>query len=507
MSQLKKGVLLNYSTILLTNIVGILLTPFILKHLGSSEYGIYLTIGAFVGTISLLDFGLSNTVVRFVAKYQAEKDKEGEENFLATTMLIYLFISLVIVIIGVVFYTFFLDSYFTKMNREEIKIAKAIFGILIFNLAIGLPGAAFSGICYSYESFVFPKALNIIRYITRSLTVVAVLSLGGKSIALVIIDTSFNILIILITSIFVFKKLKVKFKLHKFSFKFIKEIFSYSGWIFIFGLVALFQWQAGYFVLGRLSTSEIITIYGLGVTLGSYYGAFSTAISSMFLPRATKMSVNKVSSAELTNEMIKVGRLSFIVLMFIFGAFLLFGRQFVFLWVGSELSIATTNTIWLIALLIMIAYTVPLVQSFANLILEAQNKLAFKAILYLSSLIIGTGIGAYLVKDFGVLGMISGTLTGWVTAQVIMNFYYVRVAKLNILTFFKKLLSKILPALIISLILGHLLNYIPYDGAINFVIKAAIYTMVYSLITFKIGLNNYEKELFQNGINKVFKKK
>ena len=79
------------------------MTPFILNHLGKSEYGIYLTIGALVGTISLLDFGLNNTVVRFVAKYRAENDRKGEENFLATTMLIYLIISSLVVIIGIIF--------------------------------------------------------------------------------------------------------------------------------------------------------------------------------------------------------------------------------------------------------------------------------------------------------------------------------------------------------------------------------------------------------------------
>ena len=69
MSQIKKGAVLNYITIFLTNVIGLLMTPFILSHLGNSEYGIYLAIGALVGTISLLDFGLNNAVVRFVAKY------------------------------------------------------------------------------------------------------------------------------------------------------------------------------------------------------------------------------------------------------------------------------------------------------------------------------------------------------------------------------------------------------------------------------------------------------
>jgi len=104
LSQLKKGAFLNYTTIVLTNVIGLIITPFILNHLGSAEYGIYLTIGALVGTISLLDFGLNNTIVRFVAKYKAEKDDKGQENFLATAMLLYILISTIIVTIGIIFY-------------------------------------------------------------------------------------------------------------------------------------------------------------------------------------------------------------------------------------------------------------------------------------------------------------------------------------------------------------------------------------------------------------------
>ena len=41
-------------------------------------------IGALVGYIAVLDFGLGNATVRFVSKYRAEENKKGEENFLAS---------------------------------------------------------------------------------------------------------------------------------------------------------------------------------------------------------------------------------------------------------------------------------------------------------------------------------------------------------------------------------------------------------------------------------------
>ncbi|MCF6294469.1 MAG: oligosaccharide flippase family protein [Flavobacteriaceae bacterium] len=505
MSQLKKGVVLNYTTIILTNVIGLLLTPFILNHLGKAEYGIYITIGALVGTISLLDFGLNNTIVRFVAKYRAEKDSIGQENFLATTMALYSIISIMVVVFGVVFFGF-IDTYFTKMTIEELAIAKVIFSIFIFNLAIGLPGAALTGICYGYEEFVFPKSLNIIRYILRSITVVAVLLFGGRAIALVIIDSIFNILIILITGYYVFKKLKIKIKFHDFSIRFVKEIFGYSTWIFVFSLVAMFQWKAGHWVLGRISLPEVLTIYGIGIVLGTYYGAFSTAISSVFLPRATKMSVENASGEELTDMMIKIGRLSFIILMFVLSAFILFGRQFVFLWVGGELGEDGSFQSWVIALMIMVAYTLPLVQGFGNSILEAKSKLAFKAILYLSFMILGTILGALLANRYGPIGMMTGSVIAWIIVQNVMNFYYHIKIGLNIIRFFKELFNKTVLSIVLAIGIGFIINLIPGIGWINFLVKSIIYTIIFGVLAYNIGLIEFEKQLFRKAFYKVLKR-
>ncbi len=507
MSQLKKGAFLNYTTIVVINIVGLIMTPFILNHLGKDEYGIYLTIGALVGTISLLDFGLNNTVVRFVAKYKAEKDKIGQENFLATTMLIYIGISSLVLITGFIFYGY-IDTYFTKMTAEEIRIAKVIFGILIFNVAIGLPGGALTGICYGYEKFVFPKTLGLIKYIIRSLVIVAVLLYGGKAIALVIVDTIFNILIIIITGYFAFNKLSVKIKLHSFSIAFIKEIFSYSVWIFVFALVGIFQWKAGHWVLGRISPPAVLSVYGIGIVLGTYYGAFSTAISSVFLPRATKMSVDNASGEELTNMMIKIGRLSFIVLMFILTSFILFGKQFVTLWVGGELGEEGSYQSWIIALMIMFAYTLPLVQGFGNSILEAKNKLKFKAILYLSFMILGTGFGAVLAHKYEAIGMMTGSVIAWIIVQNIMNYYYHKNIGLNIPRFFKELLNKTFLTVIVAFSLGYLINLLPLfgNGWLNFIAKAIPYTIVFCVIMYYTGLIEFEKELFKKTFSKILKR-
>jgi len=495
MSQLKKGAILSYITIFLTNSIGLLLTPFIIRSLGDAEYGLYTLIGAFVGYMTVLDFGLNNTIVRFVAKYRAEGDKKGEENFLAITMYIYGIISLVIGILGVIFY-FNLDSIFeNSLTLVELDKAKVMFIILIFNMVITLPGGSFTAICSGYEHFVFPRTINIVRYVVRSALVVGLLLLGGDAIGLVVLDTILNLIVIAFNGYYVIKKLKVKFKLHFFEMQLVKEIFSYSVWIFVFALVGQFQWQAGQVILGVMTNTTLVAIYAVGILLGTYYGAFSTAISGVFLPRATKMTVANATGEQLTEMMVRIGRITFLILLLILGGFILFGKQFILLWVGKNYIDA-----WLVALIIMIAYTTPLVQAFGNLILEAKSLFSFKAIIYISCIGIGTFFGAYTVASFGILGMIISTSTGWIISIAIMNIYYHKVIGLNIPIFFRNLFSKILPVFSLIMVFGYFINQIQGDNWFNFAIKAVLYVTVYSLLMYFLGMRDSEKQLIKNVI-------
>lgn len=501
MSQLKKGAILNYGTIFLTNIVGIILTPFIIKSLGDAEYGLYILIGAFVGYISLFDFGLNNAVVRFVAKYRAERDTRGEENFLATTLIIYSIISFLVIGIGGILYVNIQYIFGESLTNQEIVKAEIMFVILVFNLAIRLPGGIFEGICSGYEQFVFPKSVNIIRYIVRSLTVVIILIYGGKAISIVVIDTVMNLLIIIVNAFFVFRKLKVKIKLHQFEIFLVKNIFSYSIWIFVGVLVGQFQWQGGQLVLGILSDTKVVAIFAVGIVLGTYYATFSSAMTGVFLPRATQMIVANASGEELTSLMIKIGRISFLVLVYILIAFFLYGKQFIYLWVGE-----IYNDSWLIAFIIMLGYTVPLIQAFGHSILQAKNKLAFKSLLYLFFIVVGTILGAFLVKRLGAVGMVFGSTLGWIIAQLIMNIYYRKVIRLNVVRFFKEVLSRIFVVSLIVLFIGGGIDKIPGEGWLSFVIKTSFYSVSYVVLMYSFAILPDEKKLFNSLWKGIFYK-
>ncbi len=501
MSQLKKGAILSYITIFLTNVVGLILTPYIITKLGDAEYGLYTLIGAFVAYISVLDFGLNNTIIRFVAKYRAKNDKKGEEVFLGTTMLIYAVISFVICVLGVFMY-YKLDSIFlNSLTAGELVKAKKMFVILIFNLAITLPGGAFTAICSGYEHFVYPRIVNIGRYIFRSLLVVGLLMMDGDAIGLVILDTIMNLLVICFNGFYVFKKLKIIFRISETNTPLIKEIFSYSIWIFIFAIVQMFQWRSGQVVLGVVMNTTSVAIFAVGIMLGTYYGAFASAINSVVLPKATKMVVNLETGEYLTKAMIRIGRPILLVLGVVLINFILFGQSFILLWVGD-----TYEKSWFIALMIMLVITIPLTQSFGNSILEASNNIKSKAILNLITMMIGVSIGGWLSKEIGLEGMIYGIAGGLFVNMIVTNIYYVRFFDFNIIHFFKELYGKFIFILLGLLIFGLFLNFLIYeDSWMLFFVKILILSTAYFLSVYFVILSLEEKSIIKERIWKLKK--
>ncbi|QLE02794.1 oligosaccharide flippase family protein [Galbibacter sp. BG1] len=493
--QIKGGAILSYVTIFLTNVVGLVLTPFIIRSLGASEYGLYTMIGAFVGYLTVLDFGINNSIIRFVAKYRAENDKKGEENFLAISFIIYIFISILVVIFGFLGYQN-IDSIFETLTPSELHKAKIMVLILIFNVAITIPGGAFRAMCMGYENFTLPKAVNIYKYIARSILVVFILFYGGDSISLVIIDTIMNLLFIIAMAYIAFGKLKIKVKLYKFEGSLAKSIFNYSIWVFVFALVNKLRWQFGQLILGLNYDTTIVAIYAVGITLGSYYGAFSSAISSLFLPKAMQMTVRSDAPEVLTKTFIRISRLSTYILFFILGGFILVGQQFINLWVGAQFAQAYWYT-----LLIMIGLTFTLSQSFGNDLLQAKNKHKFRGIVLLLTTLFGVALGWFLSLQYGAMGLIIAIVVFIFFERFVMWWYLSKELKIDMNYYFKNFSSQLIYFLLTVAISYPLLLLIRNHSWLGLLVKISLFAIVYIGFMFKC-MNTEERKLVRSLIPK-----
>ncbi|BCY27275.1 lipopolysaccharide biosynthesis protein [Flavobacterium okayamense] len=495
MKEHKFAALLSYVNLGLTNLTGILVTPYVIRSLGNQEYGLYTLIGAFVGYLSVLDLGLNNAIIRYVAQYRVQKDERAQENFLATSLIIYCAIAVLLAVFGALFY-FNIDYFFSKsLSVEELHKAKIMLIILVFNIAFTLPGGAFTGICSGYEKFIFPRILSILKVIIRTITLVFILHYGSDSIGVVVLDTIINMVFILVTIWYSFSKLKIKIKLHNWDFSFVKEIFKYSFWIFLFALVYQFQWRTGQVILGSTTNTTIVAVFGVGVMLGVYFTTFGNIINNLLLPKAVQAVYNNASNEVLTDQMIKVGRISYILLIYVFGAFLLTGQDFIKLWIG-ELYLPA----YWIALSIMAVYIIPIAQGYSHAILDAKKMLRFKSLNFLLFSIIGAILGYFLSKQYGMYGMITGLVSAVFLLQVVMNFYYQSKLKLNMPKFFIKALFKFTLAFIIVMLVSYYINQqFTSNTWFVFLIKNGLFSCIF-FFTMYFVIDGEERKLISKGL-------
>ncbi|MDU1891705.1 MAG: oligosaccharide flippase family protein [Dysgonomonas sp.] len=487
--QIKYGALLSYVNIFITAILGLILTPFIIRNLGDSEYGLYVLTGSFVSYLYLMDFGLNNTIIRYIAKYRSTKEKDGESSFLATIMTTYLIIAIIVIFIGFLLYIN-IDGLFSKsLTPIELYKGKIMVALLILNLAITIPGGSFIAICNGYERFVFTRTINIVKYLFRSTLVICILLLGGDCISLVVVDTIVNLLFIVITYIYTSKTIKIKFTLSKFDKTLLREVLNYSFWIFIFAIIQQFQWQSGQIILGMNANTIAVGVYGIGIMLGSYYGTFANAINGLLLPKATAMVTNKTNS-DIFETMVQIAKINSYILFFILSVFFLFGKEFITLWVGN-----TYHQAWIIALIFMIVNTIPLLQGFGNSVLEAKGKIKVKAIWALSTMGLAIICGYFLSLKYGIIGMTLCIALGLFINMLFTNWYYSKIFSFSPLLFITRTLLKPVIYISILVLLTTLINKtITIDLSWPvFFLKIILYFLSYSIIVYVFLMDSHQK--------------
>ena len=79
--QIAKDAIISYIAIFLNLAITFFYTPWMIRQIGISDYGLYSLVGTFIAYF-IIDFGLSGTIIRFIAKYRAEGYHAKLENML-----------------------------------------------------------------------------------------------------------------------------------------------------------------------------------------------------------------------------------------------------------------------------------------------------------------------------------------------------------------------------------------------------------------------------------------
>ena len=287
----KIGALLSYVHMIFEVLSTLLLTPFIISSLGSAEYGVYKLIAAITSYLLLLDLGMGNSVVRYVAKFKENHDMESSRKYLGVCMVFYAAVSVAVLLLGGVLILSFQKIFATGLTAAEIALSKRLLLLTVLNAAVTLGTSVFYNILIAYSRFVLSKGLSILQIIVRILVTAAALKLGYRSIAIVTINLVLTMLMRGYYVFYVLCVLRLRPQLRGANAAFIKDIVSYSAFILLQMIATQINAQADQVLLGMFVTSSavIIGIYGVGAQIVQYFQSVGQALGGVLMPGVVKL--------------------------------------------------------------------------------------------------------------------------------------------------------------------------------------------------------------------------
>ncbi|HLQ83283.1 MAG TPA: oligosaccharide flippase family protein, partial [Pseudogracilibacillus sp.] len=479
--------------------IGLVYTPVMIRFLGQSEYGLYALIGSIAAYFSVLDLGLGNSIVRYLSRNRVDKREELESKLIGTFLFLFSFVSVITIITGLLI-TFNLDNIFSStLSSEEIYKGKIMVLILTANFALSFPLSVFSSILVAYERFSVEKSVAILRILLAPLISLPFLMMGYGSIMLVLITTIVNISTLLYVMIYAIRKLKISIRLTFVDKQVLLEIFGYSFFIFLNIIIDQLFWKTDQVILGVVSGTITVAVYAIAMHFINIYKKFSTAISNLFLPKLSMMVANEATDKEISDVMIRYGRVQYILIGLILSGFIIFGDFFIVKWAGEDYYFA-----YYFVLIIMIPLTVPLIQNIGIAILQAKNQIKFRAILYLIIAIINIIVSIPLAKIYGGFGTAFITAITMIIGHIIiMNIYYQKRVGINIVKFWKNIMQLTVPNVIITTITYYILTFIDISSIIEWLSYVLLFSLLYLLTLWFTAMNQYEKRLITSIFDKI----
>lgn len=498
--QVKLGAIFSYLLIVLNTIFGLFVSPYTLSQLGEGEYGVYKTIASFSATLLVLDLGIGTTVMRYTAKYRAEKQYEKIGNFAAMGLVESLIISVVLCIAALgVFFS--LDGlYGNSFTNSELSLAKTLFLITTLTMIGTIIDNVLSGVIMGANQFIFVNGLKIVFLLFRIIFTYVFLYIIPSAVILVLLSLFFTLLNIVANYLYIVRKLKIRLKLTTWDNSVFKESLGYTMLMFLQTLAGQANGNIDNIVIGAVIGTVAVSVYSFGIQLFHMFETLATSFSNLMLPTISQKLVEGASNEELQEIVTRVGRLQFTLMIGALGGFVVVGREFIYLWLGEGF-----EDVYLLSIIMMAPVMLTLIQNVCLSILRAKNMMGFRTVQLVLAGVFNAIFTVVGTKLYGYYAAAIGTgLSILLFSVVMMNIYYHHRIGFKVFKFYWDVSKGILPCALITSIAVYFIGLSLKCSWILLVVKICLFLLLYVFLLMVFGFNKSERNmLFGNMINKI----
>lgn len=438
-------------------IAPLFLTPFIISHIGNTEFGIYAFIIGVTGIFGLFDLSISTSFYKFISEYYNQKKFEELNSVINTASIFYLFFSIVCIVIAM----FLRDKFLSAINIAPEFEDKATFTFIIALAAFSMVNTfgIFNSVIVSLQKMYLTSLWGILLSALNFVTVIVVLVSGLGLYGILTAHIFFITCSLFISMFYSFRLIpQMRISPRFFSIRTLKKMFNIGAQMQISKLASFASEKYDEFLLAYFSVIGNVTYFNLATRMTRFGKIIPMQFITQVAPVGAELNAKGKTSLldtlfEDTTKYLTLVTLPVYVFM------ILFANDLIYVWIGPGYEISGY-------LVRIIAFS-----GIINLLLSAPgNSITpnigvpkysmYEGIIYLSINIV---LSYLLVKYYGIVGAAYGSAVSTAIAAIYVFYSSVRFFNNSFKSIILSVFSKPVLSVVIASVLSYPLHYLISD--------------------------------------------
>lgn len=492
-NERSKGALMSYLYMVVQVVVNLIYVPMLLSCIGQAEFGLYQLVGSVMAYLLIMNSTIAAAVQRYYNKHLALHEDEKAENVLGVARVLYWILSGFAIVVGIVLVFAMNAIYANSLTPAELSELSLMLCILVANVIIVLNNAIYTAIVEAHERFTFQYGMQVGITAAQPIAIFIAISIYPYAVSVIVVQILSVIVEVVLRRWYSAKRLHLGPALHDFDRQLVRGLLMFSGSILLATVADQVFWRTDQLILGYFFGTETVAVYGIAAQVFMCYMPLGIAVANVFLPKVTRIYRGDDTSETLSDLFVRIGRISFFVLAAVLTGFIIFGDAFIRLWAGPGFHDA-----YLVAVIIMVPFTIDLIQNIGLTMLRVDNTYGFRARVYFACAVANIFLTIVLVQAMGILGAAVSTALALVACSgIVMNWFFWKRTGLDVPRFWKNICRVAAP--IFALFLGCWAAYAwvlpPVGGWLSLLAYLVAYVAVYLGICWAFSFNGYEKGL------------
>ena len=421
-----RNIFSTWSSYLVTLLVGFLMAPFVVHHLGNTGYGIWTLVLSLTGYFGMLDLGVRQSVGRFVARHVALGDHR-EANRTISTALVMLAVGGGLALLASLVASRNVGAF--KIDPALASAASLVVCIAGLNISFALPMGVFGAVLASLDRFDVMTVVVICGALTRAGLTLFLLTHGHGLIALALVTLftgAAEYTAMAVMAKLLYPPLHISWK--NVELAKCRELFGFGIYRFLWIVSNQVIFYTDSVVLGVFLNVATITYYAIAGSLVNYGRNVVSLAMETLCPTASRLDA-KNDIRGLQDLLLLGTRVSLLIGLPMCMGFMFLGKQFITLWMGSAYAAIGAG--------VLIVLTIPQFTSMSSqyissLILVGMAR--HKSLAYVAGAEAAANLvlSIILVRKIGLIGVAWGTaIPHLITTGLVVPWYTLRQVQMS----------------------------------------------------------------------------